>query len=70
METDDNQVRAGGPSYTLRPINRSEAEGVVLLAIQSTDLLLDLDVVNILSFPIPDIKQMKLTDLFFENKST
>ena len=59
METDDNQVRAGGPSYTLRPINRSDGEGVVLLAIQSTDVLLDLDVVNILSFPIPDIKQMK-----------
>ena len=56
----NNQVRADKPSYTLRPINRGEGEGVVLLTVQSADVLLDLDVVDVLSFPTADIKQMRL----------
>lgn len=56
----NNQVRTDRPSYTLRPINRGEGEGVVLLTVQSADVLLDLDVVDVLSFPTADIKQMRL----------
>ena len=56
----NNQVRTDRPSYTLRAINRGEGEGIVLLTVQSADVLLDLDVVDVLSFPTADIKQMKL----------
>ena len=38
-------------SYSLRAINRSHGETVVLLTIERADVLLDLDVVNILSLP-------------------
>ena len=47
-------------SYSLRAINRSHGEAVVLLTIERADVLLDLDVVDVLSFPTADIKQMKL----------
>ena len=52
-QNNNNQVRSGlaGKTHGLRAVNRSEGDGVVLLAVQSADVLLQLDVVNVLSFP-------------------
>ena len=44
-------------SHHLRPINRGDRHDVGLLSTESTDLLLQLDVVNILSLPT-DISQL------------
>ena len=63
-DNNNNQVRSGlaGKTHGLWAVNRSDGDGVVLLAVQGADLLLELDVVDVLSFPRQesDIKQMKL----------